>query len=696
MKSAPLLLVAAFLLSAPVSPVFAADATVSLRPIRGDVIINRTNSAWESQQVQELCILPNPKDPARLVMFYSGVPATNRNTCFIGRAWALKSDPFTWHQDEHNPVFSPGKQGWDSGSIRLDAVLYLAEEDAYYIYYSGTTAAILRTASGWPSARPGPMDIPASRPHPSSASARNRCSRPSRPRRISSRWPRKRRRCASGTRKNGGGTGSCITPTVARTASSPASGWRRRATGKPGGVTTTERTRPAWARFSSPRPARTTSGTKSPKWQHWLAQWKEGVTGEAYREFVVGVANLLVSNAAGHIERWEGLAEHIDELPEPALDRVLAGICELAATSSPSSEQTRLWNLLRAEASKHRRAQGLEWALPESIVEKLKAAAASLAPADAVARNGWLFDSGVAFHVGHHGQKYEETKKLLLDRRLVAVREIWESAGLEGVLQIAKQAGMPWEVGIVAERAQLPLDVESVLPLLLAADEVSVRQFAGAFLGSRFDSRRWPWLESLKLETWPVEQAVALLVIIPFQPRLWGFAEALGLEIEDAFWKRTCVHAARLSEEQVMFVVSKLRACRRPFSVLDFVDGARHDGMKFSEDFLLSVLEGALFGTDPLDEKPGDVQMLQYHVTELFQCLQQSPQANESRLGRLEWACLKLLDGFRRSPVALHRLLSRDPKFFAEVMSHLYRAKSERGKPRGEVDETTQNLAEGA
>ena len=92
--------------------------------------------------MQEPCILPNPKDPARLVMFYSGVPATNRDVCFVGKAWALQSDPFTWHQDPHNPVFGPGKQGWDSGSIRLDAVLYLAEEDAYYIYYSGTTGSV--------------------------------------------------------------------------------------------------------------------------------------------------------------------------------------------------------------------------------------------------------------------------------------------------------------------------------------------------------------------------------------------------------------------------------------------------------------------------------------------------------------------------------------------------------------------------
>lgn len=113
-------------------------AAAPLYTVPARIIIDRTTAAWESQQVQEPCILPNPKDPERLVMFYSGVPAANRRLCYIGKAWALKSDPFTWHQDEGNPIFSPSTDGWDSGSIRLDAVLYLPEEDAYYIYYSGT------------------------------------------------------------------------------------------------------------------------------------------------------------------------------------------------------------------------------------------------------------------------------------------------------------------------------------------------------------------------------------------------------------------------------------------------------------------------------------------------------------------------------------------------------------------------------
>jgi hypothetical protein len=95
-----------------------------------------------SQQVEEPCILPNPKLPGRLIMFYSAVSSSNRVVAAIGKAWADTRDPFRWHQDDANPVFRPTGQGWDSSTIRLDTVLYISEEDAYYIYYSGSAGTI--------------------------------------------------------------------------------------------------------------------------------------------------------------------------------------------------------------------------------------------------------------------------------------------------------------------------------------------------------------------------------------------------------------------------------------------------------------------------------------------------------------------------------------------------------------------------
>ena len=106
--------------------------------VRGEIVLSRASNEWMSQQIEEPCILPNPKVPGRLIMFYSAVSSSDRVVAAIGKAWADASDPFRWHQGETNPIFGPSEQGWDSTTIRLDAVLYVPEEDAYYIYYSGT------------------------------------------------------------------------------------------------------------------------------------------------------------------------------------------------------------------------------------------------------------------------------------------------------------------------------------------------------------------------------------------------------------------------------------------------------------------------------------------------------------------------------------------------------------------------------
>ncbi len=106
--------------------------------VRGEIVLSRTSHKWMSQQIEEPCILPNPKVPGRLIMFYSAVSSANRVVAAIGKAWADVRDPFRWHQDKANPIFGPTGRGWDATTMRLDCVLYIPEEDAYYIYYSGT------------------------------------------------------------------------------------------------------------------------------------------------------------------------------------------------------------------------------------------------------------------------------------------------------------------------------------------------------------------------------------------------------------------------------------------------------------------------------------------------------------------------------------------------------------------------------
>ncbi len=120
----------------------ASHANLSSHVVHGEMVLERASHEWMSQQIEEPCILPNPKVPGQLIMLFSAISAKNRVVAAVGKAWASVDKPFRWHQDEANPIFGPGKRGWDSTTIRLDAVLYIQEEDAYYIYYSGSTGDI--------------------------------------------------------------------------------------------------------------------------------------------------------------------------------------------------------------------------------------------------------------------------------------------------------------------------------------------------------------------------------------------------------------------------------------------------------------------------------------------------------------------------------------------------------------------------
>lgn len=101
-------------------------------------IINYGGGGWKDGQVNEPCILINPKDPTRLVMFYSGMQLGG-SAGAIGKAWAYVSEPFNWYEDEANPIFRADPNiSFEESAVRLDAVIYNIATDEYWIYYTGS------------------------------------------------------------------------------------------------------------------------------------------------------------------------------------------------------------------------------------------------------------------------------------------------------------------------------------------------------------------------------------------------------------------------------------------------------------------------------------------------------------------------------------------------------------------------------
>lgn len=113
------------------------QTVVSSVPAEPRKIINYGGGGWKDGQVQEPCILVNPKDPRKLIQFYAGMKHGGFEGS-VGKAWADVSDPYTWHEDPANPILkSDPAHAFEGGSLRLDTVLYNEASDEYWIYYSG-------------------------------------------------------------------------------------------------------------------------------------------------------------------------------------------------------------------------------------------------------------------------------------------------------------------------------------------------------------------------------------------------------------------------------------------------------------------------------------------------------------------------------------------------------------------------------
>jgi hypothetical protein len=119
-----------------------AQNAASAVPPKPKKIIDYGGGGWKDAQVQESCILVNPKEPNKLIMFYSGTTIDNHKWGLgtrLAKAWADVSDPFTWHEDANNPLFRGDPKIAFEGSIRMDSAIYSESLDEYWIYYTGDT-----------------------------------------------------------------------------------------------------------------------------------------------------------------------------------------------------------------------------------------------------------------------------------------------------------------------------------------------------------------------------------------------------------------------------------------------------------------------------------------------------------------------------------------------------------------------------
>ena len=139
----------------------------------------------------------------------------------------------------------------------------------------------------------------------------------------------------------------------------------------------------AWKLLLSllPESHQTSFYSRKPAWREMIDDgWSEGVTVHEYWEQIAIYAELVINAAKSDFAKLADLVDHLDDLPPPAYEQIMAHLESKVVVSMPEEGRLQLWTELVDLVSKHRKFMDAQWAMKPEQVDRIAAVAEELAP----------------------------------------------------------------------------------------------------------------------------------------------------------------------------------------------------------------------------------------------------------------------------------------------------------------------------
>ncbi len=424
--------------------------------------------------------------------------------------------------------------------------------------------------------------------------------------------------------------------------------------------------------------------TSKPQWREWAPDTSPQVTYAELFQAEREIVSRLLADVGTDGRRWKDLVFKVDDVSKDQHDAIVETLLTIDIGSFIDEDKMTVWAALRSVISRHREFSDAKWAMPKEMVDRLQRAYERFAPNDLVSQRASLFSKTPKL-LNPPARDWRARHDVLEAARLETVQELNAQGGLPLLLDFATKVERPMEVGFTAgKNGLLGAEEDDLLGRHLGSAAGSENLFARGFVTGRYSSRGWNWVET-KLTTdaasdWSSEQRAGFLASLPFEARTWELLEPMDDEAKRLYWSRAPTFGLPNRDDSERAAL-KLIEYGRPHVAVDFIAlYTDEQGPAVPLPVIAQVLESLL---EVLNEGPVDLSSIGYDITRLLSLLVTSNEIDQARIASLEWAYLPIIENYG-SPKVLHRELSRNPDFFAEVVSIVYRGEDEK---RGEVTE---------
>jgi hypothetical protein len=432
------------------------------------------------------------------------------------------------------------------------------------------------------------------------------------------------------------------------------------------------------------------SGTRKPAWRDFIpANYSEKVTIKDYSDQVAAYADLAVQTAATNRHQLVELIDKIPDLPATAQARLLDHLSSRPITELDVKDRTVLWEALERLITKHKKYAGAQWAMTPDSVGKVENVARRLRPDNPEFFYRRLFNQH-DFELWDEKGNFEQQREKLDRKRQVAVSEILNQSGIDGLLAFAKSVSAPWQVG-AALGAGGPFEVDKLLlPDQLRSEENWAKQFIAGFVWRRFWNGKWEWVDKNLNSSWTAAEKKAFLLLLPFEAETWRRAKLLLGEREAEYWLEIRANPYQ-AKDHLLEAAEQFLANGRPRAAIECIDLLIHDKISVSPDLVVGALKQNLKSNEP-------VSSLDQHATiELINWLQNNAQTKPDDLFQIEWSYLRLLDRYSGArPKHLESRLAEDPHFYCEIIRTIFRSVHEKQNPPKKATEEQKRIAQNA